>query len=359
MRAVEALGKVGVGHGEIVIPVLRNALKNEYGDVRSSAAEALGNIGVGHADVVVPALINASKDINFWIRKSSATKAIGKVGVGREERVGCIIVSKVTDNTEITKINGEESLNIVTLYCFKHGSEPFWIDLLPWIEHSLWIERSLKHFLKTKSYVIFNGNTLIVKDLGRTHEITFTEAQKKTLLEVFKESATERGLSTEVYDYYLGKGTLGFRREVGVIEKTELHKAAESGDLEGVKSILTQGRTDINDQNNEEKDTPLIIAAKHGHIGVVKYLVNQGADVSCLNRQGDDALNISLFINHNIQQVSILTEKYFITEQRLRKLLEVGMVSYSGRADDVTVADIVYEITGNGRLKNWKNDIEL
>lgn len=57
----------------------------------------------------------------------------------------------------------------------------------------------------------------------------------------------------------------------------KLYLAAEDGDLENVKCYILQG-ADI-DAADTDGNTPLVYAAKKGHIEIVRYLVNHSADV--------------------------------------------------------------------------------
>ncbi|MBA8667618.1 ankyrin repeat domain-containing protein [Holosporaceae bacterium 'Namur'] len=171
----------------------------------------------------------------------------------------------------------------------------------------------------------------------------------KNAIEEYRAKIALQNMNSEIYE----------ASDRGILERSRLHQAAKNGYLAEVKAILEQGLIDINDQSNEERNTPLITAAKNNRTEVIRYLVNQGADVTCLNKYSDDALNISLFLKQNMRLSSILMEKYFITDQRLRKLLERGARTFNGRPEDKTVTDIVYEIIGSERLKNWEDDTRL
>ena len=57
-----------------------------------------------------------------------------------------------------------------------------------------------------------------------------------------------------------------------------LYDAAEVGDLDRVTSLVEQG-VDKNQVGGYYRDTPLSVAAENGHFMVVRYLVEQGADL--------------------------------------------------------------------------------
>ncbi len=71
--------------------------------------------------------------------------------------------------------------------------------------------------------------------------------------------------------------------------KSELSDAANDGDLETVKKILSKPiHPDINDE--DEGLTPLEWAADDGHLDVVEYLLQQGADLHHKDKEGRTSL---------------------------------------------------------------------
>ncbi|XP_072226460.1 histone-lysine N-methyltransferase EHMT2 isoform X3 [Leuresthes tenuis] len=74
---------------------------------------------------------------------------------------------------------------------------------------------------------------------------------------------------------------------------TGLHHAAKLGSLDIVNMLLETGQVDVNAQVREEDSggwTPIIWAAEHKHVEVIKSLLNRGADVSI----NDKELNVCL-----------------------------------------------------------------
>ncbi|XP_067654194.1 uncharacterized protein [Haliotis asinina] len=70
----------------------------------------------------------------------------------------------------------------------------------------------------------------------------------------------------------------------------DLYYASSRGDLETVKRILAQGDVDINYRGRYSR-TPVMRAARRGRRDVVEFLVGRGADVSLVDRDGDNVLH--------------------------------------------------------------------
>jgi ankyrin repeat protein len=60
----------------------------------------------------------------------------------------------------------------------------------------------------------------------------------------------------------------------------ELRQAIKKGDLASVERLLKKLRPELNKIDKYEHDAFLHLAAEHGHLPIVKYLVEQGADVN-------------------------------------------------------------------------------
>ncbi|XP_046566072.1 histone-lysine N-methyltransferase EHMT2-like [Haliotis rubra] len=73
----------------------------------------------------------------------------------------------------------------------------------------------------------------------------------------------------------------------------DLYSASRDGDLERVKRILVAGNVDINTRGGWSSTTPVMEAALRGHRDVVAFLVGRGADVSLVDRDGDNILHLA------------------------------------------------------------------
>lgn len=62
--------------------------------------------------------------------------------------------------------------------------------------------------------------------------------------------------------------------------KSALLCAIDSGSWDLVVSILNRSQIDLNrDYKTEEGWTPLVVACRHGHAGLVDLLINRGEDL--------------------------------------------------------------------------------
>ena len=69
-----------------------------------------------------------------------------------------------------------------------------------------------------------------------------------------------------------------FEMRIGGITESDLHRAANYGDLTRVQKLISNGaKVDV---TNARKWTPLVTASLEGHVEVVKCLIDHGADVN-------------------------------------------------------------------------------
>lgn len=75
----------------------------------------------------------------------------------------------------------------------------------------------------------------------------------------------------------------------------QLHCAAEGGSERVVTALLQAGSVpDVNQPIlTENRESPLHIAAKHGHSGASAALINAGANVDCRDRNGWTPLHLA------------------------------------------------------------------
>tara|TARA_Y100000588_G_C14116178_1_gene865227 strand:- start:44 stop:424 length:381 start_codon:yes stop_codon:yes gene_type:complete len=77
----------------------------------------------------------------------------------------------------------------------------------------------------------------------------------------------------------------------GCGNSSNFRQAAADGDLEAVKNSFSAG--DINSQDSKNGYTPLHLAVSNDHKAVVKFLVDNGAEINKLNYRNETALDLS------------------------------------------------------------------
>lgn len=77
----------------------------------------------------------------------------------------------------------------------------------------------------------------------------------------------------------------------------DILKAAEKGDLDAVKAALAARSAD-KDATNRFGRTPLIEAARNGHLNIIELLLEAGADVTVRNKFGQSAADFALEKGH-------------------------------------------------------------
>uniref|UniRef100_A0A8D3CDB0 Histone-lysine N-methyltransferase EHMT2-like n=1 Tax=Scophthalmus maximus TaxID=52904 RepID=A0A8D3CDB0_SCOMX len=110
------------------------------------------------------------------------------------------------------------------------------------------------------------------------------DAQDKDLRTPLVEAIINNNI--EVARYLVQNGACVYHVEDGY---TGLHHAAKLGNLEIVRMLLETGQVDVNAQDSGGW-TPIIWAAEHKHVDVIKTLLNRGADVTI----SDKELNVCL-----------------------------------------------------------------
>jgi ankyrin repeat protein len=89
-----------------------------------------------------------------------------------------------------------------------------------------------------------------------------------------------------------------------------LLEASEGGDLLKARNAVRGAAGSLNlNCRNEAGDVPLILAARGGHIDLVQFLLDEGADVHAVNESGDTALISASESPSNTAVLKLLLER--------------------------------------------------
>ncbi|XP_073345328.1 ankyrin repeat domain-containing protein 22 [Pagrus major] len=72
---------------------------------------------------------------------------------------------------------------------------------------------------------------------------------------------------------------------MGLVYSEPSCQAAYEGDVHQLYHLLSKDPTQLNVQEENNGDTPLITACRHGNLRVVQYLLENGADVQLTNKK--------------------------------------------------------------------------
>lgn len=102
---------------------------------------------------------------------------------------------------------------------------------------------------------------------------------------------------------------------------TQAHQYAENGDLNNLSQLLNQ-QPNMLEAKDSCGNTPLHLAATHGHIEVVQYLHSMGADLQALNIDNNSPLQLALlFDNHTEKNAA----KYIINQLSLEQNGQINL----------------------------------
>lgn len=95
--------------------------------------------------------------------------------------------------------------------------------------------------------------------------------------------------------------------EESLIQEADIWTAAAFGDVTRVENLAENG-TDINAKEPAGGGSPLIVAALYGQNGVVRLLLDRGAEMNLKNKEGSTALHVAAFFGQP-EVVEVLLDK--------------------------------------------------
>lgn len=87
----------------------------------------------------------------------------------------------------------------------------------------------------------------------------------------------------------------------------EIHDASSEGNIVKVQALISE-KPDLVNSADDKGSTPLHLASSQGHLEVVKFLVDKGADIEAVNGRGFTPLQLASYGGHR-QVVEFLLDK--------------------------------------------------
>jgi ankyrin repeat protein len=84
----------------------------------------------------------------------------------------------------------------------------------------------------------------------------------------------------------------------------DIHTSVAKGDFEKVKALL-ENVPDLVKQRNQNYETPLILAAKYGHLEIVRLLISRRADINAQDKNGWAPLHYTSWSNSDVAKYLI------------------------------------------------------
>nr|RBQ93950.1 hypothetical protein FVER53263_13373 [Fusarium verticillioides] len=194
----------------------------------------------------------------------------------------------------------DEGSSTCSLFCKRHPTQNLFTHAVTAMEPSSYIEKFLSAALKSRSITrahlidaicdcISRGNSNVLKlILGHCRENIgeYYNAWKGYLSSALGPDSAQQFTSA----------LLNHHNPVVFPHRTPLQVAAATGKVKMVKFLIQQG-ADLNVFDNHH-DTPLIIAARHNHVLVVRELLQHKAIAGTSNMFGNTAMSLAVLMGH-------------------------------------------------------------
>jgi hypothetical protein len=274
------------------------------------------------------------------------SKAENKDGEKAKLKTICEKVNQSQD--VVTKWSKEGALNLkLAIQLYSYASQAVWLEPMKDIT---FIYKDPKAFFTVCEEIIkqTEPKQLVIRITNQ--RITKRTVQTKAVLGAMREAYKEAKLPIKLLDHYLCDSSLDMSTEkekIAMARKTRsnrpvgltlLHKAAKEGNIEEVRKLVEAKEININDFNNQDWKTPLILALEEGHWEVVEYLVENGADV---NIGGVPHLALS---NQRIF-TSILKKSSFLNKDLLEKMLQFAADDYELQVSNIAKEQVLNRLS--------------
>jgi ankyrin repeat protein/Trp operon repressor len=244
------------------------------------------------------------------------------------------ICEKVNNDLKAVKAWSKEGvLNLklaIQLYSF--ASQAVWLEPM---KNITFIYKDPKAFFTVCEEVVKQAKPKqqVIRISGQ--RLTKRTIQTKAVLGAISKAYKEAKLPTKLLNHYLNGTSLDVsteKEEIAMARRirsnrpmglTMLHKAAKEGTIEEVRKLVEAKEIDINDFNNQDWKTPLILAIENKRWEIVEYLVENGADVNI-----GGAVNFAYANRETLKQVDMLIIKGLKNPSSLAKVLSFAVDDY-------------------------------
>ncbi|XP_062859259.1 ankyrin repeat domain-containing protein 22 [Trichomycterus rosablanca] len=127
---------------------------------------------------------------------------------------------------------------------------------------------------------------------------------------------------------------------MGILYSEPICQAAYNGEIHQVYQLIKTDSKNVNVQDKVFGDTPLIAACKSGHVRIVKYLLEENADVSLRNKKRRTCLHYAAkrtfsFVDYLMIVIlmPILLIGYLIMIEKQKKLVDLMELMLSNNVD--------------------------
>ncbi|EXK35992.1 hypothetical protein FOMG_09184 [Fusarium oxysporum f. sp. melonis 26406] len=204
----------------------------------------------------------------------------------------------------------DEGASTNSCFCKRHTTQHLFSHAVIAMDSSSFIDKLLSAALKSRSITRVQLVDAIYQTIVKNNLNVL-----KLILSQFRENINEyynawkgelnSALGGDTAEQFKS-ALINYHNPVAFANRTPLQAAASVGNAEMVKFLINQGaNVDAFDKRNE---TPLIIAASNNHVLVVRELLRHNAFVETRNMYGNTAMSLAVFMGH-LDTVKILAEE--------------------------------------------------